>query len=71
VTNNDLKQRRACAATPTTPECVQLAEAKKDCRPERFEAGLLESDIELTDVERENFHKIWKISCKAYGAPVR
>lgn len=64
-------QVRGCAATPTTPECAQLAAAKKDCRQGRFEAGLLESDIELTDVERENFQRIWKITCKAYGAPVR
>jgi hypothetical protein len=70
VRNNVETQMNACASTPRTPECVELAAAKKDCRPGRFEAGLLESDIELTDVERENFHRIWKITCKSYGAPV-
>jgi hypothetical protein len=70
VRKSSAEQLRACAATPKTSECVQLAAAKKDCRPGRFEAGLLESDIELTDVERENFHKLWKITCKSYGAPV-
>jgi hypothetical protein len=63
-------QVRACAATPNTAECLQLAAANKDCRPGRFDAGLLEGDIELLPVERENFHKLWRINCKLYGAPV-
>lgn len=70
-----LALRDGKAPEQVTPEdlaqaCTELDAMRRDCRPGRYEAGLLEGDIELTPAEDVNFHRLWQINCALAGAPV-
>jgi hypothetical protein len=63
-------QLHDCSQSGASAECKQFLAGRADCRPGRFEGGLLESDIELLPKERKNFHRLWLINCKLMGRPV-